>query len=975
MGPHAMSMAHHVYGVGGAQITDGTDFFDPIDRLVIRNVNESGLLGTYSRTEARYDSLGRQSQQAAPCTFTAVANFCTYWTTTTYDVLNRVTQVQRPISASNNSLQTTIYQYAGDTVTITDPQSNARTLVRDPNGWMRQTQDPAGYRVTTGYDAAGSSTSVTDNQSNTLWSGSYAYGIAPFLIDTHDMDRGDWGYSYDALGEMTAWQDGKNQPFSATYDALSRMTSRTEPDFFTQWTWGSSLTSHNIGKLQSACVDTVSPCSGGSYYENYSFDSLGRPLQQTTLIPATPYGPAGTFTYSRQYNATTGLLSTLTYPTSTSGYALTLQYGYQNGILQSITNVSDSPNVPVWQANAINAAGQITQETLGNSQFVTNRTYDAVTHWLSSVQSGPGGSATLENQGFLYDLVGNVTQRQDNNLGLSENLFYDSDYRLYRSTLNGTQNLSISYDLNGNITSRSDVASGATWTYDTARKHAVLQAGSSGNNYAYDANGNAITRQGSSITWWSSNYPQSISAGSGSTAESVFFGYGPGRQRDLQVYSGNGISETTYYVGKLLEVVYNGSSVDYRHYIYAGSRAVAIYHRSNGGTNAFNFLLADHQGSVASVVNSAGSTVVSESFTPFGNRRNPATWAGTASTADLTTAAGISRQGYTFQTQLGLWMGLNHMNGRVQDAMTGRFLSADPTIPDPQDAQSYNRYSYALNNPLTFMDPTGFGSTDQTNDQREQGDMSLWGFASFGQPHGSSYGPAHSGAASGNSSSGSGGGGSSPNIATDGQSSPAAAQSGSSQTAQSPGSMSVVPITGRRPSATDTMVDPYFESAFDSSLAKAFEVKPSFWERALAFAKAHPLVATAVVATVILGGGPEDPFSDTAAAAEVAATEGASGAVDSVVVIGRQIDTAVAKDWAGHTVLDLPASEWSIEVNDAFIQGAIDARQTVYLASPTTEANLFNAVAGRATVFGRELQQLFEAGYTRAGDYLVPRAP
>jgi RHS repeat-associated protein len=66
-----------------------------------------------------------------------------------------------------------------------------------------------------------------------------------------------------------------------------------------------------------------------------------------------------------------------------------------------------------------------------------------------------------------------------------------------------------------------------------------------------------------------------------------------------------------------------------------------------------------------------------------------------------------SREGYTFQTVLGS-MGLNHMNGRVQDAVTGRFLSADPQGTNPINTQSYNRYSYVNNNPLTLTDPTGF---------------------------------------------------------------------------------------------------------------------------------------------------------------------------------------------------------------------------------------------------------------------------
>jgi len=67
----------------------------------------------------------------------------------------------------------------------------------------------------------------------------------------------------------------------------------------------------------------------------------------------------------------------------------------------------------------------------------------------------------------------------------------------------------------------------------------------------------------------------------------------------------------------------------------------------------------------------------------------------------------VTRHGYTWQTALGN-MGLNDMNGRVEDAIAGRFLSADPTIQNPGSTQNYNRYSYVNNNPLSLSDPTGF---------------------------------------------------------------------------------------------------------------------------------------------------------------------------------------------------------------------------------------------------------------------------
>jgi hypothetical protein len=48
------------------------------------------------------------------------------------------------------------------------------------------------------------------------------------------------------------------------------------------------------------------------------------------------------------------------------------------------------------------------------------------------------------------------------------------------------------------------------------------------------------------------------------------------------------------------------------------------------------------------------------------------------------------------------------MNGRVYDPEIGRFLSADPFVQAPETTQSFNRYSYVDNNPLSATDPSGF---------------------------------------------------------------------------------------------------------------------------------------------------------------------------------------------------------------------------------------------------------------------------
>ena len=52
--------------------------------------------------------------------------------------------------------------------------------------------------------------------------------------------------------------------------------------------------------------------------------------------------------------------------------------------------------------------------------------------------------------------------------------------------------------------------------------------------------------------------------------------------------------------------------------------------------------------------------------------------------------------------------GLINMNGRLYDPIAGRMLSPDIYVQDPTNSQNYNRYSYVLNNPLKYTDPSGW---------------------------------------------------------------------------------------------------------------------------------------------------------------------------------------------------------------------------------------------------------------------------
>jgi len=501
---------------GGTILRDDYTYQDQFDRTIVTKAKT--LSGGYSRIGTQYDALGRIHRRTAPCD----ASSCSvYWTTNTYDTLNRLTQQQRPISASNPTSQTTTFAYAGRTSTVTDPQANVTTTITQVTGMVGRSQDNNGYYQNFGHDAFGSLVSVTDSLGNTLFQGSYIYGLGAFETDATDMDLDvstatgqHRHYNYNALGELTNYSDAMGQTFTfAPFDALGRPTTRTEPDQTTTWTWGSSASSHNIGRLAS-----VATTGALTYSESYTFGSAGR------LSADTKQGLLVSLAYNSQ-----GTLDTLTYPTSTNSCQVKLKYGYLNGFLNTVTDASNSGQCTLtgtvyWTANSQNPRGEITQESLGNG-VVTNRSFDAVTGWLTSIHAGIGGGTGLQNQSYLYDLVGNVTQRQNNALGLTESFCYDNLYRLDHSTLTGmctgATNLQMTYDAMGNITSRSDVASGAPWTYSTTHKHQVLQAGDAGHTNTYDANGNAITRNGYAIGWSSYNYPMDRMVKSGCSCTPV----------------------------------------------------------------------------------------------------------------------------------------------------------------------------------------------------------------------------------------------------------------------------------------------------------------------------------------------------------------------------------------------------------------------------------------------------------------------
>ncbi len=119
-------------------------------------------------------------------------------------------------------------------------------------------------------------------------------------------------------------------------------------------------------------------------------------------------------------------------------------------------------------------------------------------------------------------------------------------------------------------------------------------------------------------------------------------------------------------------------------------------------------------GSWLAITDNSGSLKNHYNYDAWGRRRDPVTWklcpinpASASIGGSMLAMQPRFDRGYTGHEQMAGFALIN-MNGRMYDPYLQRFLSPDNEIQAPGDAQSYNRYTYCMNNPLRFTDPTGY---------------------------------------------------------------------------------------------------------------------------------------------------------------------------------------------------------------------------------------------------------------------------
>jgi len=113
----------------------------------------------------------------------------------------------------------------------------------------------------------------------------------------------------------------------------------------------------------------------------------------------------------------------------------------------------------------------------------------------------------------------------------------------------------------------------------------------------------------------------------------------------------------------------------------------------------------DNLGSWNVISDSIGNIVQRVSFDAWGRRRNATDWSYNNINGNLR-----FDRGYTGHEHIQAFNLIN-MNGRMYDPAVGRFLSPD-IFADAGSTQGMNSYSYCLNNPLMYSDPSGWIATN-----------------------------------------------------------------------------------------------------------------------------------------------------------------------------------------------------------------------------------------------------------------------
>ena len=567
------------------------------------------------------------------------------WNTYQYDAYDR------PVAVNEASGRKTSYLYSGNSVSITsDGISYKQTF--DTQGNVTSVADPAGT-ITYNLRPDGQPASIVAPGNVTT---SFTYDIYGRRLSIIDPSAGTQSFSYDLDGNLASEMDANNKTISYSYDKYLRLITKKQPEFTTSYGYNSD------GLLASE-----SSTNGTS--TSYTYDALGRLSKEKESIVDGKWLEK-TYAYANSY------LQSIQY-SSQSGSIVKENFYYDAGHLKEI-KLNESTSI--WKLAAVNPAGQTTKTTTGSIA----RSYGYDSYGIQTNRT----AGSFQNTTYTFDAAkGNLSARKDNVKNKQESFTYDNLNRLV--SYEGTK--TVGYDIKGNISLRSDLG---IYQYNTSGKpYALSGIGITSNEFPVNSQ---------AVTYTSFKRPASIVEG----IYAANFTYnGSGQRVKMELKKSNAKELNRYYLSGCYEID-DRALGGFKEKLYLGGdfySAPAVYVKDGNGAWQVYYICRDHLGSITHITNSSGSVVQELSYDVWGKLRNPASHAVYAYNGEPDLFLG---RGYTGHEHLPMF-GLVNMNARLYDLVLGRFLSADPYVQAPWMSQSFNRYSYCLNNPLRYTDPYG----------------------------------------------------------------------------------------------------------------------------------------------------------------------------------------------------------------------------------------------------------------------------
>jgi RHS repeat-associated protein len=554
-------------------------------------------------------------------------------------------------------------EYHGHTTVYTNPNGQDRTIVKNAKDKMVLSSDAEGNELHYFYDAAGRLVRTQDPMGNSIVT---TYDVRGFETSMDDPDMGLYQYEFNSFGEIVKTIYPNGQQVANEYDLLGRIIRRTEPEGVTTWIYDTAP--HGVGFLAS-----IQGPSG--YTANNTYDALSRVIAATQSIEGQNYSESYTY-------GSNGKIQNHTYP---SGFVVRNNYN-AFGYLSELRN-ADSQQV-YWQATAVNARDQIEDQLYGNGLHVL-KSYDAATGYMEGIMSR-SATDTLQEMHFGYDPLGNVLSRSDDLIDRIEEFSYDNLNRLKKAHVLGMDSLIMQYDALSNILYKSDVGE---YHYGSVNNgpHQLQSISLS--------NPRCAGRLEVETSYYSFNKVKQV------TKDSLRLDvqYNASYQRIAQkLYSNNTLLRTKIYVSPHYEIITEGGLERRFNYVRTPDGVVATVVTTPDNQSQTSYMHRDHIGSLVMVTSETGDVVERFSYDAWGNRRN-SDWS-----SALTDTTGLfADRGFTGHEHYALF-DIVDMNGRIYDPVLARFMSPDMAIQELYNLANFNRYSYALNNPLTFTDPSGW---------------------------------------------------------------------------------------------------------------------------------------------------------------------------------------------------------------------------------------------------------------------------